>query len=127
MEAKQNLADIMAVSKPKNMVLGITGVLFYMEGKYLQILEGEENNVRAIMADIEKDSRHQNLEYLIDTKTEKRGFYDWKMDYFNFSNGQKFSRERLKDLSISFSKNLQPQSDILVMFYKKLLEKKDTA
>ena len=120
---KQDLADITKVAKVQNALRQITGVLFYTEGKFLQVVEGEEKFLRQLMYNIENDNRHANLTYLIDTPIEKRGFYDWNMDSFNFANGQKFNVDNMQALSKSFSENLLPRSDTLVMFYKKILEK----
>ena len=122
-QVKQDLMHITAVAKVENAKRQITGVLFYMAGKFLQVLEGEEAHLRQLMQNIEKDDRHNNVEYLIDTSIEKRGFYDWNMDSFNFENGQKFNIDNMRKLSESFSQNLLPRSDMLVMYYKKLLEK----
>lgn len=122
-QVKQDLVNITKTAKVENALREITGVLFYMEGKFLQVMEGEEDVLRSLMLNIEKDPRHKNIIYLIDTSIEKRGFYDWNMDSFNFSNGQKFNVDNMRAISNSFSQNLLPRSDTLVMFYKKILEK----
>ena len=118
----KDIEEITIVAKRENALRQITGVLFFFEGKFLQVVEGEEPVLRQLMKNIEADGRHENIEYLIDTEVEKRGFYDWNMDSFNFSNGRKFNRDNLRQLSENFKKTLLPRSDTLVFFYKKILE-----
>ena len=117
-----DLPAITAVAKLENAKSEITGVLFYLEGKFLQIIEGEEKLIRQLMTNIEKDSRHTNLEVLIDTAIESRGFYSWNMDTFNLKSPEKFNQAEMRILTENFAKNLLPRSDTLVYFYKSLLE-----
>ncbi len=118
------LNDIVKVAKVENQKRVITGVLFYLGGQFLQIIEGEDAALRLLMVNIEKDERHKNIEYLIDTKVEKRGFDQWNMDSFHLGAGKVFSRQSVKDLTESFKKNLIPKSDMLSFYYKTLLKQK---
>ena len=120
-DADAVLEDIVRVAKAENPKHVITGVLFFLDGKFLQIIEGEEPELRALMRNIEGDARHRNIEYLVDTPVEKRGFKDWNMDSFYLDSGRSFDAPTLKDLTESFKKNLLPRSDMLAYFYKALL------
>ncbi len=115
------LENIKETAKIKNRELQITGALFFHDGQFLQIIEGKEDRLRNLMALIEKDDRHCELDYLIDTPVEKRGFSEWNMDSFILGEGHKFEREMMKSLTLGFEKNLLPRSDTLVYFYKTLL------
>lgn len=117
------LGDIVRVAKVENLKRNITGVLFYLNGHFLQIIEGEESHLRQLMINIENDARHENIEYLIDTKAEKRGFGDWNMDSFRLDGTQNIARETIKDLAESFKKNLLPRSDSMAFYYKAILGK----
>lgn len=105
-----------------NSRLCVTGVLFYLDGKFLQVLEGEENVLNKLMDDISNDVRHENVEILINTQIESRGFNDWIMDSFNLSNPESVDKEKIRTLTKSFEENLVPRSDVLVYYYKTLLE-----
>jgi hypothetical protein len=119
---ERDLSAITSVAKSENAKRDISGVLFFYEGKFLQIIEGNQFLLQQLMENIKADKRHENVEILINTTVEHRGFESWNMDYFNFSNDKKFSRENLRKLSQNFEKNLVPQSDTLVFLYKKILE-----
>ena len=60
---------------------GITGVLVYADGVFLQILEGEESVVRELMASIEGDSRHEAVKVFQGSPIEERAFASWHMAY----------------------------------------------
>ena len=118
------LEDIVTVAKRENPKRGITGVLFYHDGHFLQVIEGEESSLRSLMSNIEADPRHSEVNYLIDTKTESRGFRQWNMDSFDLGSDRKIDRGVLTELTESFKKNLLPRSDMLVFYYKALLKMK---
>ena len=59
----------------------LTGVMMFRGGTFLQLLEGPEDNVRALYAKISKDPRHKNLMVLMERHTDSRLFEDWSMAY----------------------------------------------
>jgi hypothetical protein len=121
------LKDIVALAQKENKKHNITGVLFFVDGSFLQVIEGEEADLRVLMANIEKDSRHKNLKYLIDTEVEARGFADWNMDSLHLKAGKSFDYSYLSALSDSFLNCLMPRSDQLVQYYKSLMDERDNA
>jgi len=92
------LLDIKSVSVENNRQNMITGALFFHEGTFLQVIEGEEKPLRELMARISEDPRHDEVEMLIDTDVEKRGFSDWHMDSFHLGVGHKFNIDKLLSL-----------------------------
>ena len=60
------LADILAVSRRNNKPAGITGILLYLEGGFLQVLEGEDRAVAEVYKRICADKRHWNASVLLD-------------------------------------------------------------
>ena len=120
--ASQTAADIVAVAKAQNPLHAITGVLFFTRGKFLQVIEGPEEALRQLMRNIESDTRHTNVEYVIDTPVQRRGFPQWNMDFFNLDESAPFDAARLRQLTAEFENVLLPRADLLVMYYKKVLE-----
>ncbi len=112
------LDDIVSVSRRLNQLSGITGVLFFHGGKFVQVIEGEEPDLRQRIARIERDPRHRNLTYLIDTPVEKRGFADWNMDSFNLMHRDLISSAELMKIQDAYRANLIPRSNTLVDIYK---------
>ena len=121
--AAADCATIVAASKAANPLHDITGVLFFTRGKFLQVIEGVEEELRQLMRNIERDTRHTNIEYLIDTPVTRRGFSRWNMDFFRLEPGQAFDADTMKELTRSFETELLPRSDMLVLYYKALLER----
>jgi hypothetical protein len=119
------LDDIMATATRRNTRDEITGVLFYVDGHFLQIIEGEQNKISKLMSDIKQDARHKNITIHFDVPVEMRGFSDWSMNVLHLGAGKRYSQDDLKKLSENFKQNFQPRSDILAYFYKNLLVEMD--
>lgn len=71
----------------RNRQYGVTGLLLYDGYRFLQALEGPETAVRKIMQSIEADSRHQQILYLADQKTDRRRFGEWSMSFKTVPSG----------------------------------------
>lgn len=120
--AVKTAADIVVVSKIQNRAHDITGVLFFTRGKFLQVIEGPEEELRQLMRNIEADTRHTNIEYIIDTPVARRGFAQWNMDFFNLDDATSFDAAKMRQLTADFANSLLPRADLLVIYYKKMLE-----
>lgn len=75
------LADLLARSHENNTALGITGMLLYKDGNFMQVLEGEEAVVRRLYAEIGRDPRHRGLITMIEGPLVNRQFSDWSMGF----------------------------------------------
>lgn len=60
---------------------GITGMLLYSGGNFLQVLEGAHEKVRATYDRICQDPRHANAMLLLEQDVPERHFGDWSMGY----------------------------------------------
>ena len=60
---------------------GITGVLLFSGGRFLQVLEGCPTIVRRLYARIEADPRHGRLEKLADGWVPRREYGQWHMAF----------------------------------------------
>jgi len=74
------LDDILASSRKNNTKAGITGVLLYIDGGFMQVLEGGGHAVTEIYARICKDFRHWNTTILLD-RDAPRAFGEWSMGF----------------------------------------------
>jgi len=79
------LTEILKVSRKKNLEDGITGILIYMNGSIIQLLEGEEETVNQAYNRISGDSRHTGIIKIKDGTTEDRMFPDWSMGFRSIS------------------------------------------
>lgn len=75
------LADICVRSSANNRRLGVTGFLIEHEGTFLQVLEGEADDVVDLFARISRDERHRNLAVLGRWEQPERSFGFWAMNF----------------------------------------------
>ena len=79
------LADILASAVRHNTASGITGMLLYAGGNFLQVLEGEADAVHKTFARISRDPRHKNLNLLIEEEIDERQFDRWSMGFYSLT------------------------------------------
>lgn len=77
------LTDIVSTSVTSNESKGITGILFFDQGHFGQILEGPRGEVEELWESIKNDVRHQNIELLGIAEIKERRFPKWSMKLFN--------------------------------------------
>ena len=79
----EELTELLVKAREKNTRLGITGMLLYQDGNFLQALEGEEDAVRQLYDTISQDVRHCGTIVLLEEQITKRQFGDWSMGFRN--------------------------------------------
>jgi Sensors of blue-light using FAD len=75
------LMELLAVARANNARLGVTGMLLYHEGSFLQTLEGDEQVLENLYARISKDKRHHRLVTLLRRQVDERYFDQWQMGF----------------------------------------------
>jgi hypothetical protein len=86
---EQALHILLEQSRRNNEQYGITGMLLYMQsrflakldGRFMQLLEGREKDVREIYNRILQDERHHHVMLLTDGYEQRRSFADWSMGF----------------------------------------------
>jgi len=115
------LADIVRRSKINNLEFGITGLLFYHNGRFIQVLEGERDSLEGLMSILEKDDRHENIQRILDQTIKKRAFKEWSMDSLNLSKDATVDPDELIRIRDAYKKHLLVDSNLLVELYKAML------
>lgn len=77
------LLALLEISRRNNEPAGITGLLLYRDGNFMQVLEGEDTAVTTTHARINKDERHDGLITLLKEPIPQRDFGDWSMGFRN--------------------------------------------
>ncbi|MBT8263545.1 MAG: BLUF domain-containing protein [Bacteroidia bacterium] len=77
---KEGLSELYKEVILKNTLFNITGILLYSDGNFMQIMEGEADELGALYQNIENDSRHHHLIKLTESNISQRIFE-------NYSNG----------------------------------------
>ena len=77
------LFELLEELREKNKKKGITGMLLYKGGNYMQFLEGEERVLKPLLERIKRDPRHKDITLLMEDETEQRVFKSWSMGFVN--------------------------------------------
>jgi hypothetical protein len=81
-----DLKKLLVRARIRNKEAGVTGMLVFHDGTFLQALEGEKRAVIDIFTRIEKDPRHRDIAVLHrGPGPEARLFGDWSMGYADFT------------------------------------------
>ena len=75
------LVDVLLRSRRNNKRLGLSGMLLYRDGHFLQVIEGPEVELRERMAVIATDPRHSALRVLLEEQIPERMFPAWTMGH----------------------------------------------
>lgn len=77
------LAEIATEAAESFKQVGITGMLLYGCGVFIELIEGDPHYVEFVMETIRTDPRHNTLTTITVGKTPKRVFQDWTMHVLN--------------------------------------------
>lgn len=77
------IESILAQSRQHNPITGITGILCYGGGIFLQAIEGGRMAVSELFAHIQKDARHKEVALLDYEEITERRFGGWTMGQVN--------------------------------------------
>lgn len=75
------LDQILESSARNNEKVGITGMLLYAAGSFMQVLEGEEESVNSTFARVTADPRHSGVILIMKEAIETREFAEWAMGF----------------------------------------------
>lgn len=82
---EHDIVDIVEFSRIKNARLNITGVLLYINGNIVQVLEGPKEALEDLYKSIQADVRHTNVRAVISQPINQRLFSHWYMGYETLS------------------------------------------
>ncbi len=82
---QEALLNILRQCKTRNPEHGITGVLCYSDGIFLQVLEGGRSAVNALYNRIVADDRHTQVELMSYAEIGERRFAGWSMGQVNMA------------------------------------------
>lgn len=73
------IKSILVACQHNNAERGITGLLLYNGRNFIQLVEGEPDDLEWVMGRISADPRHSGISKLEDRATEQRSCPEWKM------------------------------------------------
>lgn len=77
--ADDELAALLRQARTFNRSAGLSGCLLYLNGHFMQMLEGKRAVLYALMDKIRADPRHDSLRIVIEGRARRRVFRDWGM------------------------------------------------
>lgn len=78
-----HVARVLVQSRINNPKRGLVGALYFADGNFFQVLEGEADEVDALHARLGHDPRHKDIQVLIRRPIDARSFSIWSMKYVN--------------------------------------------
>jgi hypothetical protein len=75
------LTQLLMSARANNTRRGVTGLLLYIDGSFLQVLEGEDRVVDALLERIAQDPRHDRVSILLRRTIEQRQYAEWAMGF----------------------------------------------
>lgn len=77
--SEAELNELVANARMRNQSVGVTGMLLYEDGRFLQTLEGPPEGLSSVWTSIQQDERHKDIELLTEHFVEARLFSDWDL------------------------------------------------
>lgn len=83
--SESELNHLLDRARTRNSQEGVTGVLLYSHGNFIQYLEGPEAGIEKVYAVIKADPQHHGIIELMRESIRSREFSDWSMAFRNIS------------------------------------------
>jgi hypothetical protein len=83
-----DLAALLDSARESNRDAGLTGMLVYAGGHFVQTIEGAADAVDRTFARIERDTRHHDVTLARREDIAERAFPDWSMGFENLATEQ---------------------------------------
>jgi len=116
------LSTLLQQCRDNNHNNGVTGMLLYQNGTFMQMLEGDKQVVLDLYDDITKDDRHTGFHKVLAGDIKERNFEDWSMGFFNMDKAGDLPKYRdyIEDnLALrSFEADSQDAYEFMIMFNK---------
>ncbi len=113
---ENHLSEILEPARKANIKKNITGCLLYHDKIFLQLLEGEESKVNALLKNIEKDNRHKDVTIIYEEEIKDRFFPNWSMAFHELSEKDKKVNQFIKSIKF-YSENNDKQSEAIQIFW----------
>jgi hypothetical protein len=105
----EELQEILATARRNNTRLGISGMLLYNTGSFLQVLEGPEAAVTGVFANVANDPRHTNVDLVFRDTVESPEFEQWSMGFVDLTRSSQ-AQEGYVDYSLELETVLRDKT-----------------
>ena len=115
---EEDLSTVLKQSRHNNDKTGITGVMLYVRGNVIQVLEGEKEALDMLYQRIERDPRHTNVSPVLNRPITQRLFAAWSMGYETISARQLEEIKAIVDLDNNDGTATTPTDHIILKTIK---------
>jgi len=77
----EEIEYLLTRARERNLEYGITGILLYIGGNFMQYIEGPSDNLEVIFKIIREDKQHSGIILVTRETIKEREFGDWSMAY----------------------------------------------
>lgn len=121
---EDDLIELLRESREYNNEHHITGMLLYLNGKFIQVLEGEEEEVMNVFSRIIDDPRHLRVIKIMEGTSPVRIFKNWSMGFKHISYTDFHDLTGYRDIDHFFADDVPKEKGnllltFLTLFYKK--------
>ena len=120
---REDLKSILEASRRNNHAMGVTGMLLYKGGNFMQVLEGSDEAVAELYAKISKDPRHVDVTIVSKTYVQEREFPEWEMGFINMDDAEiknmpGFSSFLQDELTAAFYRDNPTRARVLLLAFR---------
>lgn len=77
----EDLKELLVKSRENNRARSVSGILLFVNNLFIQVLEGESDDVEALYQLISRDPRHKSILKIYDKPIEEKLFDVWSMAF----------------------------------------------
>jgi hypothetical protein len=117
--SESDLIALLKEAREFNRKSNITGMLLYIQGKFIQVLEGQKEEVTKLFNRIAADPRHHRVAVIVEGESHERIFKDWSMGFRRLTEQEVIHLGGFRDIDHFFArKRITEESNLLFVFLK---------
>lgn len=118
----RDFRKILMAARTNNPKHDITGILFFDQNKFIQILEGEKEALHNLLEVIRQDPIHMNINLLMDCTIDRRELENWNMKAFDLTGHSNKDWSLLEDFRDAYQTNFKPSSVQIISWLNQFIE-----
>lgn len=117
--SESDLIALLRECRDSNQKEGITGMLLYIQGKFIQVLEGKKETVIKLYERIALDPRHLRVAVIEEGESHERIFKNWSMGFRRLTEQEASRLGGFQNIDEFFArKHITDESNLLLIFLK---------
>jgi len=123
--SEAELVRLLEKSRTSNKEQAVSGMLLYLQGKFIQVLEGEGEQVLALYERIRLDTRHRKVTTVVEGESPNRIFQNWSMGFKHLTQTEFYQQSGFLEMDDFFAHQQQSENKSLVLVFLELFYKKN--